>query len=166
MSNMTKKIISLSLFAVILIVSLGFGIYANVKASEQKTIYDSQTKIYEKFDERYQKSANSENPIINSIYFQNLFKDKAESAKQKADAAQAQMRKYFIFSAILIFVACAMLVCSAATFLSMKKLKSAEGEAAEKLEEVSQPEKEERAKSEFDMILEAPKTHINEEEQS
>lgn len=165
---MTKRIISLAMFVVMFIASLGGGIYANVQASQQKTLYNEQLHYVDKYQKLYDKANESNNPIIGSQYFKNLYQEKVEDATIKSNLYKKGMKKFFSFAAILIFVALAMLVCSVVTALPIVKMKKPEAEADDDepkpiMKAKVEPEKIER-KSDFDIILEAPKPSIKDEE--
>lgn len=163
MTNSTKRIISLVLFCVLFLASLSGGIYANVLASQQNTLYKEQATYAEKYEKRYEIASNSDSPLIGSQYFKDFFKEKAVEAKTNADIYKKTMTKYFIFAAVLIFVALAMLACSIITALPLFKNKKQKVDTADEDDE-QKPEKTERRKSDFDVVLEAPKPHINSEE--
>lgn len=162
MTNSTKRIISLVLFCVLFLASLSGGIYANVLASQQNTLYKEQATSAEKYEKRYEIANNSDSPLIGSQYFKDFFKEKAVEAKTNADIYKKTMTKYFVFAAVLIFVALAMLACTIITALPLFKNKKQKVEAVD--EEEQKSEKTERRKSDFDIVLEAPKPHINSEE--
>lgn len=166
---MTKRIISLAVFVVMFIASFSGGIYANVQASHEKALYNEQMGYADKYQKQYDKAMNTDNPIIGSQYFKNLYQEKTESAQKKAQEYKKEMKKYFSFAAVLIFVALAMLACSVATAMPLVKMKKPESEEVEEapkkvMKAKADPEKKERPKSDFDMILEAPKPSIKNDE--
>lgn len=173
---MTKKIISLAIFVVMFIASLSGGIYANVRAFQENTLYKEQVHYTEKYSKLYDKSVNADNPIVGSQYFKNHYQEKTEEAKTKANEYKKSVRKYFAFAAILIFVAVAMCICTIVTAITMFKNKQPKKEKSEdkpkevkkskpakvKAEQKPEPSEttKERPKSDFDLILEAPKPSI------
>lgn len=167
---MTKKIISLAIFVVMLIASLSGGIYANVRAAQEKSLYTEQLHYVEKYSSLYEKAKESNNPIIGSLYFKNLYQEKTTEAQQKAAEIKKEMKKYFAFASVLIFVAIAMGVCSFVAGrqlvkMEKPKVKKAEADDAPKpvMKAKEEPAKIEKRKSDFDLILEAPKPSIKDE---
>lgn len=163
MTNSTKRIISLALFCVLFIASLSGGIYANVKASEQRALYKEKAAFADRYEKQYEKAQNTDNPILGSQYFKTFYQEKAVETRAKANALKKEMTKYFIFAAVLIFVSLAMLACSIVTALPLFKNKKKPDDDDDDVAELK-AEKKERPKSDFDIVLEAPKPHINSEE--
>lgn len=171
---MTKRIVSLAMFLIMFIASLGGGIYANVQAAHERALYNEQIHYADKYQKLYDKAQKSDNPIIGSQYFKNLYQEKTENAQKEAISIKLVMRKYFAFTAVLYFVSLAMLICSIVTGLPLSKMKKESAEEDESDEakpvmkakrkpENQEPVKKERPKSDFDLILEAPKPSIRED---
>lgn len=125
----TKNKILAALLAVILLACVAGGIYANVQATAQRKECAEQTEIVDKYNQRW-RDVEIESSIISS--FKELQKTKADEAQAKADEAKSMMKKYGVFSAVLIFVAIMMAVCIVALLLPKKGLQ-VDDEPAEQL---------------------------------
>lgn len=103
-----KKITAILLFLVF-VVSIAGGIAFIKPANEQKAIYNEQIVIAQQNQATYEKLLEIDNPIISSDYTLNVYKTKALEAEEKASDAKSQMVKFFVGSALLVFVAFVML---------------------------------------------------------
>lgn len=155
---MKKKIFSLVLLALVFVASLTGGIYSSVQAAEQKSIFAEQTKYEQRYQKVIDKAEKTNNVVLNSQYFKSLYEGKLKDAKIQASLAKSQLKKYFAFAAVMMFVAMAMLVCIITMAMSLSKSKAQA--TVDTAEPVENPEN----KDDFAEILEAPKAHISAEE--
>lgn len=108
-ANMNGKKIIVLLLSIIFIGSLAGGIYLTIPAKEQRDICISYIEEVKDNERTCEKLAQIENPFISNEYYVNIYRTNAEEAQAKADEAKSTMIKYFVGSAVLIFVSLAML---------------------------------------------------------
>jgi preprotein translocase subunit SecG len=116
----TKNKLFSVLLAIIMVVSVAGGIYANIMTVQQKEEYTTQIAIVNKYEQRWS-DVEETNAIVTTL--KEIQKAKADEAQKNADTAKSLMKKYGIFCAVLFFVAVMMLICIIVILTSKKSPK-------------------------------------------
>lgn len=167
--NKPTKLVALFLFVAVMIASLGGGIYSLKNASDEKVIYTENTKQIDRINGS-QEEGKTDNPILNSAInaVNTLQKSTLPKYQKAATNAKLAMKKWGTFSAIFMFVAFAMLICSIVMFTSIRRMTTVKvvdpDDEDDDEDDKTDDKKREKKKSDFDIILEAPKPSISEEE--
>lgn len=103
-----KKIVSI-LLLLVFIASMVGGISLIKPANAQKAVYTEQMITATKKKDVYDKLTNSEHQTVATKKIAENYKEMIYEAEEKADEAKSEMTKYFVGSAVLVFVAVLML---------------------------------------------------------